>query len=128
MVQIAVGLLSSSSYSLAAVTTITDAAVAAESQVGPIYLRETDKPISGTITYRIAPDETPKTAHFSMADDVFSRNHTWIVYACFMEETMKLTLKTVVLPWEWNSYHQDFKEATVNVHPVTEFINGGPEN
>ena len=32
-----------------------------------------------------------------------------------MEETMKLTLKTVVLPWEWTSYHQDFKESTVNV-------------
>ena len=50
-----------------------------------------------------------------MAGDVFSRNHTWIVFACFMEETMKLTLKTVVLPWEWTSYHQDFKESTVNV-------------
>ena len=92
-----------------------DAAVAAESQVGPIYLRETDKPISGTITYRVASGDETRTAHFSMADDVFSRNHTWIVFASFMEETMKLTLKTVVLPWEWNSYHQDFKEATVNV-------------
>ena len=92
-----------------------DAAVAAESQVGPIYLRETDKPISGTITYRVASGNETRTAHFSMADDVFSRNHTWIVFASFMEETMKLTLKTVVLPWEWTSYHQDFKEATVNV-------------
>ena len=92
-----------------------DAAVAAESQVGPIYLRETDKPISGTITYRVASGNETRTAHFSMADDVFSRNHTWVVFACFMEETMKLTLKTVVLPWEWNSYRQDFKEATVNV-------------
>ena len=92
-----------------------DAAVAPESQVGPIYLRETDKRLSGTISYRITSDGETRTAHFSMADDVFSRNHTWIVYACFMEETMKLTLKVVVLPWEWNSYHQDFKEATVNV-------------
>lgn len=92
-----------------------DAAVAAESQVGPIYLRETDKPISGTITYRVDSSGETRTAHFSMAGDVFSRNHTWIVFACFMEETMKLTLKTVVLPWEWTSYHQDFKESTVNV-------------
>lgn len=92
-----------------------DAAVEAESQVGPIYLRETDKPISGTITYRITSDGEIKTAHFSMADDVFSRNHTWIVYACFMEETMKLTLKVVVLPWEWNRYQEDFTTATVNV-------------
>lgn len=93
-----------------------DAAVAAESQVGPIYFRETDKTISGTITYRITNDGETKSARFSMADDdVFSRNHTWIVFACFMEETMKLTLKTVVLPWEWNNYHLDFREATVNV-------------
>ena len=92
-----------------------DESIAAESQVGPIYLRETDKRISGTISYRVASDGETKTAHFSMADDVFSRNHTWIVYACFMEETMKLTLKVVVLPWEWNEYVKDFKEATVNV-------------
>lgn len=92
-----------------------DAAVAPESQVGPIYLRETDKRISGTISYRIASDEAIKKAHFLMPDDVFSRNHTWIVYACFVEETMKLSLKVVVLPWEWTSYHHDFKDVTVNV-------------
>lgn len=92
-----------------------DAAVAAESQVGPIYLRETDKPISGTISYRITSDGEIKTAHFSMSDDVFSRNHTWIVFACFMEETMKLTLKVVVLPWEYTRFQEDFATATVNV-------------
>ncbi len=92
-----------------------DAAVTAESQIGPIYLRETDKPISGTITYRIESGGELRNAHFSMTDDVFSRNHTWIVFASFMEETMKLTLKTVVLPWEWTSYHSDFKESSVNV-------------
>lgn len=92
-----------------------DAAVAADSQIGPIYLRETDKTISGTISYRIESGGELRTAHFSMAGDVFSRNHTWIVFASFMEETMKLTLKTVVLPWEWTSYHSDFKESSVNV-------------
>lgn len=92
-----------------------DAAVAADSQIGPIYLRETDKTISGTITYRASSGGENKTAHFSMAGDVFSRNHTWIVFACFMEETMRLELKTVVLPWEYTSYHSDFSEGTVNV-------------
>ena len=92
-----------------------DGAVAASSQVGPIYLRETDKTISGTITYRISSQGEPLTARFSMENDVFSRNHTWIVFACFMEETMKLSLRTVVLPWEWTSYHADFSTATVNV-------------
>lgn len=93
-----------------------DAAIAQESQVGPIYLRETDKTLSGTITYRISPDDEDLTARFSMsAGDVFSRNHTWIVYACFVEETMKLQLRVVVLPWEWTSYYEDYTEGTVNV-------------
>lgn len=92
-----------------------DDAVTADSQIGPIYLRETDKTISGTITYRAFSGGENKTVRFSMDGDVFSRNHTWIVYACFMEETMRLTLKTVVLPWEYTSYHSDFTEGTVNV-------------
>lgn len=93
-----------------------DAAISQDSQVGPIYLRETDKTISGTITYRISPDDEDMTARFSLsAGDVFSRNHTWIVYACFVEETMKLQLRVVVLPWEWTSYQEDFTTGAVNV-------------
>lgn len=92
-----------------------DAAVAADSQIGPIYLRETDKIISGTITYRAASVGENRTASFSMAGDTFSRNHTWIVFACFMEETMTLSLKTVVLPWEYTSFHSDYTEGSVNV-------------
>lgn len=93
-----------------------NAAVSANSQVGPIYLRETDKRISGKINYRTTPGGDIQTANFSMdAGDVFSRNHTWIVYACFVEETMKLRLKVVVLPWEWESYNFDFTTGSVNV-------------
>ncbi|MBR4735227.1 MAG: hypothetical protein IK052_03965 [Bacteroidales bacterium] len=92
-----------------------DAAVAAASQVGPIYLRETDKTISGTITYRISSQGEPLTARFSMEDAGLSRNHTWIVFASFMEETMKLSLRTVVLPWEWTMIRTSFTEGTVNV-------------
>lgn len=92
------------------------AAISSASQVGPIYLRETDKTISGTITYRTSAEGEDQTARFSMAaDDIFSRNHTWIVYACFVEETMKLKLKTVVVPWEWTGYPVDFTTGTVNV-------------
>ena len=93
-----------------------DAAIDSDSQVGPIYFRETDKTISGKISYRVAEDGDPLEARFSMEEgDVFSRNHTWIVYACFVEETMKLELKVVVMPWEWNSYSMDFTTSSVNV-------------
>jgi len=84
--------------------------------VGPIYLRETDKVISGTITYSISADGPDQTVEFSMdAADIFSRNHSWVVYACFSEETMSLRLKVVVLPWEWARYSIDFTSGSVNV-------------
>lgn len=91
-----------------------DAAVASESQIGPIYLRETDKSISGTITYRTSQSGPELSAPFKMAAGGFPRNHTWIVYACFVEETMKLQLKVVVLPWEWSGYNVDYTDM-VNV-------------
>ena len=93
-----------------------DAAIAPESQVGPIYLRETDKTISGYITYRTQANGENQVARFSMeAGDVFSRNHTWIVYACFVEETMSLRLRVVELPWEWTGYALDYTVGSVNV-------------
>ena len=50
---------------------------------GPVYLRESDKQLAGTITYKIG-DAEPQTVDFAMqqAGD-FSRNHTWIVYAYY---------------------------------------------
>lgn len=52
---------------------------------GPIYLRESDKQLTGTITYTIGEgNPKPQTVPFAMkqAGD-FSRNHTWIVYAYY---------------------------------------------
>jgi len=93
-----------------------DAAIARGAQAGPIYLRETDKTISGLIYYRVKKDGNLLAKRFSMGTgDVFSRNHTWVVYACFMEETMKLELKVVVLPWEWTTYPLDYTSSSVNV-------------
>ena len=53
------------------------------SDLGRFYLRESDKKLTGTINYVV--DSEPKSTPFSMkvAGD-FSRNHTWIVYAYFM--------------------------------------------
>ena len=92
-------------------------------QMGPFYLRETDRVLSGTISYHILNDNgswEAKTAHFSMANaGDFARNHSWIVYAYFLGGN--LYVKPTVLPWnaaterftystqgsttmEWNSY------------------------
>lgn len=50
---------------------------------GPIYLRESSKQLTGTITYTIDGGDE-QTVDFAMqqAGD-FSRNHTWIVYAYY---------------------------------------------
>jgi len=91
-------------------------AVDASSQAGPIYLCETDQRISGTITYRTNNDGPDQTVSFSMEEGtLFPRNHSWIVYACFAEETMSLQLKVLVSPWEWSEYHMDFSVNSVNV-------------
>lgn len=91
-----------------------DAAVALTSQVGPIYIRETDKPISGTILYNTG--DVDKTVHFTMgADDMLTRNHSWIVFAYFAEETRTLQLDVKVLPWSWTEHPVNFEDGSVNV-------------
>lgn len=56
-------------------------------QVGPYYLRESDRILKGKITYDVINGETVEksaSAVFEMAEEGdFSRNHTWIVYAYY---------------------------------------------
>ena len=61
------------------------------SDLGTFYLRESDKPLAGTISYTIShtvngvTTPTTKTPLFTMKDaGDFSRNHTWIVYSYFV--------------------------------------------
>lgn len=87
-----------------------------ESQVGPIYIRETDKLISGTIVYNTGGDDL--TATFSMeADDknILSRNHSWILFAYFADATKTLQFKIVVLPWDKQDKDYSYEANTVNV-------------
>ena len=76
---------------------------------GPIYLRESDKQLAGTITYTIADGE-PQSVGFQMqqAGD-FSRNHTWIVYA-YYAGSGKLQVQTVYVK-DWST-----KEISHNVY------------
>ena len=60
------------------------------SDLGTVYLRESDKALAGVINYEIIPygTTTPNaktTASYSMKKaGEFSRNHTWIVYGYFV--------------------------------------------
>ena len=76
---------------------------------GPIYLRESDKQLAGTITYTIADGE-PQSVGFQMQQSGdFSRNHTWIVYA-YYAGSGKLQVQTVYVK-DWST-----KEISHNVY------------
>jgi len=56
--------------------------------VGPFYLRESDKKVSGTIYYTIGSG-TQKNISFSLSEaGDFSRNHSWIVYGYFVGDNI----------------------------------------
>lgn len=79
------------------------------SGVGPYYLRETDKQLSGVITYRKGEETVDKKAEFKMkAAGDFSRNHTWIIYAYYGVDGMKVV--TV--------YSQNWTEVSSESHDV----------
>lgn len=74
-------------------------------QVGPFYLRESGKQLTGTITFQKNDGTSEeKTVPFAMhtAGD-FSRNHTWIVYAYY--SASGLVAVTVVVK-DWNDVAQ----------------------
>lgn len=62
---------------------------------GPFYLPESDKKLTGTITYTVGGSE-PVTAKFEMTDaGDFTRNHTWIVYAYYGDAVLQFNLVNV---------------------------------
>lgn len=79
------------------------------SGVGPYYLRETDKQLSGVISYKKGSSEDVYKAEFKMkAAGDFSRNHTWIIYAYYGVDGMKVV--TV--------YSQNWTEVSSESHDV----------
>lgn len=73
-------------------------------QVGPFYLRETDKRLSGTISYTLNGGATKQATFSVAAAGDFSRNHTWIVYAHY--GTAILDVVTVEL-MDWRQVTSD---------------------
>ena len=78
------------------------------SGVGPYYLRETDKQLSGVITYQKGVAAEQKVRFEMKAPGDFSRNHTWIVYAYYGVDGMQVV--TV--------YTQNWTEVTSESHDV----------
>ena len=71
---------------------------------GPFYFKESDKKLSGTITYTPPGETVSKDIPYSMkADDAnssFTRNHSWIVYAYYEGLSGMQIIVVDVTPWE----------------------------
>lgn len=62
------------------------------------YVRETDKKLTGSISYKTSSSGPVRTKTFEMnAAGDFARNHVWVVYAYFVGG--RLVLMPTVLPW-----------------------------
>jgi hypothetical protein len=74
---------------------------------GPIYLRESDKQLAGTITYTIGGGNA-QTVDFAMqqAGD-FKRNHTWIVYAYYAGSGKLQVQSLYVKEWATKEINHD---------------------
>lgn len=68
-------------------------------ELGPFYLRESDRQLEGVITYQKG-EEAEMTATFKMktAGD-FSRNHTWTVYAYYSKSGL-VAVTVAVKNWD----------------------------
>ena len=75
---------------------------------GPIYLRESDKRLAGTISYTIAGGEEQTVDFLMQQAGDFLRDHTWIVYA-YYAGSGKLQVQTVyVKNWENRMINYEF--------------------
>ena len=81
--------------------------------LGYVYLRESDKRIFGRVNYTI--NEKDRSREFAMtAPGDFARNHTWTLLAYFMSGR-NLQVSLVAAPWSKGDYHVNFSEQAVNV-------------
>lgn len=84
---------------------------------GTIYLRESDKMLTGFVSYTV--NGVSHTRNFTMANPGdFARNHTWTLFGYFLSGR-NLQLAVNVLPWDYNLHHVDFSNQSVQ---ATQFV------
>lgn len=84
---------------------------------GSVYLRETDRQLTGSIKYSITKGGVTeqKTKAFSMvAPGHFIRNHSWTVYGYFLSGR-NLQLSVHVDDWNKSEYSVDFSNESITV-------------
>ena len=81
--------------------------------LGYVYLRESDKRIIGRVDYTFNENERYKEFAMSAKGD-FARNHTWTLFAYFMSGR-NLQVSLVAAPWSKGDYSLDFSNQALNV-------------
>ena len=86
-------------------------------EVGPTYLRESDKQLTGTIhyTYKESNTETKVSTEFSMAaPGDFLRNHSWIVYIFYMGTKIHVQVVTHIGMRTWDTSGEEKNTSVYN--------------
>ena len=90
-----------------------------------VYLRESDLPIKGRITYKYDGEVMTEPVTFSMAslpETNLYRNHSWTVYAYYSILQQKLDVKTTVGDWYGKNTENVTSINTVNVDQNGKFF------
>lgn len=74
---------------------------------GPIYLRESDKKLAGTITYTIGGGVAQTVDFYMQQAGDFKRNHTWIVYAYYAGSGKLQVQSLYVKEWATKEINHD---------------------
>ena len=91
---------------------------------GTTYLRESDRRLTGYVSYLINPEEgdQPKIMPFEMDPDTFdhdfARNHTWTLYGYFLSGRY-LQLSVRALPWDYNVNQVNFQNDAVSADQIS---------
>lgn len=80
--------------------------------LGYVYLRETDKNLTGYVYYTLNGQE--KFHEFTMEDaGDFARNRTWTLVGAFMSGR-SIQIATSVMAWDYNEYLVNFSDQTIS--------------
>ena len=85
-------------------------------ELGVTYLRESNKQLTGTIKYTYKEGEKieNKTAGFAIAaQGDFLRNHSWIIYAYYMDATIHILTVTHIGMKNWT---EDGEDESITVY------------
>lgn len=84
---------------------------------GKVYLRESNKMLTGYVDYVINGEESTRTFSMAAPGD-FVRNRTWTLYGYFLSGR-NLQLSIRALPWDYNKWNINFSNESVQADQLS---------